>query len=82
MKWINPFHANMLFLYPLKTSENQSFLTFSGGIERDISVKRVNGIHFFLVPWPKTFYKFIHFRNFYNFPFLILLSEKHLLETS
>ena len=25
LKWINPFHANVLFLYPLKTPENQRF---------------------------------------------------------
>ena len=42
--WINPFRANVpidfnfflytaAFLYPLKTSENLWFLTFSGGIE-------------------------------------------------
>ena len=30
--FINPFQANVPFLYPLKTSEN---LTFSGGIERE-----------------------------------------------
>ena len=29
----NPFHANILILYPQKTSENLGFLTFSGGIE-------------------------------------------------
>ena len=32
--FINPFGATGLFLYPLKTSENQRFLMFSGGIER------------------------------------------------
>ena len=32
-KWINPFHVNVPFLYPL---------TFSGGIEIGIGVKRVN----------------------------------------
>ena len=31
----NPFHATDLFRYPLETSENQNFLMFSGGIERD-----------------------------------------------
>ena len=30
----NPFHAIGLILYPLKTSENLSFLVFSGGIEK------------------------------------------------
>ena len=30
-RWINPFHANVLFLYPLKT---KGFLTFSWGIEK------------------------------------------------
>ena len=30
----NLFHATGLFLYPLKTSENQSFSDFLGGIER------------------------------------------------
>ena len=25
LKWINHFHVNVLFLYPLKTSENQRF---------------------------------------------------------
>ena len=25
INWFNPIHANVLFLYPLKTSENQSF---------------------------------------------------------
>ena len=33
---INPFHSSILFLYPLKTLENQMF---SGGIERDSSMK-------------------------------------------
>ena len=28
-----PFQHNIRFLYSLKMSENQSFLTFSGGIE-------------------------------------------------
>ena len=32
---INTFHVTGLFLYPLKTSENQRFLMFSEGIERD-----------------------------------------------
>ena len=31
----NLFHATDLFWYPLKTSENQMFLMFSGGIKRD-----------------------------------------------
>ena len=31
----NLFHANGLFLYYLKTSENQKFLMFSRGIERE-----------------------------------------------
>ena len=30
---INPFSSSVTFLYPLKTSENQRFLTFSRGIE-------------------------------------------------
>ena len=34
-KMINPFHALDLFWYPLKTSENQSFLMFSGGVKID-----------------------------------------------
>ena len=25
-EWINPFHANVPFLYPLKTSENQGWM--------------------------------------------------------
>ena len=29
----NPFLANVPILYPLKTSENQGFLVFSGGIK-------------------------------------------------
>ena len=29
-KWVNPFHTNVPFLYPLKTF---GFLTFSGGLE-------------------------------------------------
>ena len=33
-KLINPFHATDLFLYPVKTSENQRFFDFSGGIKR------------------------------------------------
>ena len=32
---INKFQVNVSFLYPLKKSENQRFLTFSGGIERE-----------------------------------------------
>ena len=32
---INPCQTNVPFLYPLKTSENKGFLTFSGGIERE-----------------------------------------------
>ena len=32
---VNPFHVTNLFLYPMKTSENQrGFLMFLGGIER------------------------------------------------
>ena len=38
----NPFHVTGLFLYPLKTSENQSFLVFSGGIEQTSDVKWAN----------------------------------------
>ena len=34
-KWVNPFHAAGLFLYPLKTSGNFGFLMFSRGIEKD-----------------------------------------------
>ena len=30
---INPFYANVLFLYSLKTSETKGFLTFSASIE-------------------------------------------------
>ena len=29
----NPYSPNVTFLYPLKTSENRRFLTFSGGTE-------------------------------------------------
>ena len=32
---INPFQTNVPYLYPLKTSGNEGFLTFSGGIERE-----------------------------------------------
>ena len=32
---INPFHGTGLLLHPLKTSKNQRFSVFSGGIERD-----------------------------------------------
>ena len=32
-KWMNPFHFNVPFLYPLKTSENQRFLTFTGVVK-------------------------------------------------
>ena len=31
---INPLQASVAFLYPLKTSENISFLMFSEGIEK------------------------------------------------
>ena len=31
---LNPFVSSVPFLYPLKTSENFSFLMFSGGRER------------------------------------------------
>ena len=33
--FINSFHVSDLFLYPLKASEKQRFLMFSGGIKRD-----------------------------------------------
>ena len=32
---VNSFEVNVPFLYPLKTSENQGFPTFPGGIERE-----------------------------------------------
>ena len=32
---INPFHATVLFLYPLKTQATSDFLMFSVVIERD-----------------------------------------------
>ena len=35
LKNINLFKAHVPFLYPLKTSENKGFLTFSGGIEKE-----------------------------------------------
>ena len=44
-KIINPFHAYVPFLYPLKTSENQENRWFSDvfrRIEIGIGVKRVN----------------------------------------
>ena len=33
--------SNVPFLYPLKTSENQVFLTFSGGVEMEHWVNRL-----------------------------------------
>ena len=39
VSFINPFEADLPFLYPLKISENErlakGFLTFSGGIEME-----------------------------------------------
>ena len=35
MEQVNPLHTTGLFQYPPKTLENQSFLMFSGCIERD-----------------------------------------------
>ena len=35
MNTITSFNANVPLLYPLKMSENQSFFTFSGGIEME-----------------------------------------------
>lgn len=32
---LNSFHANVLFLYPLKSSKTSCFLTFSGGTEKE-----------------------------------------------
>ena len=32
MRWVNPFHANVLFLYPLKTSENRDPTFIKPGI--------------------------------------------------
>ena len=43
MKLINPFQANVLLLYPLKT---RGFLTISVGIESDICLKWVNSPKF------------------------------------
>ena len=31
------FHANVIFLYPLKTSKHSGFVTFSGGAEAEYS---------------------------------------------
>ena len=39
--FFNPFQVNVLFQYPLKTSETFASLTFSGGIEMDIGLKWV-----------------------------------------
>ena len=51
-----PFHATFLFLYPLKTSENQRF----SGIFREYSNGPVawNGLlqYFILKPWEKIGY--------------------------
>ena len=40
-----PFHTAGLFLYPLKTSKNQRFLMFPGGIERDLGMKWVKKVN-------------------------------------
>ena len=32
---INPFRGNVPYIYPLKTSENQRFLIFSGGMKSE-----------------------------------------------
>ena len=45
-KEVNPFHATDLFLHPLKTSENQRFSVFSGGIEKERGMKWVKNIRY------------------------------------
>ena len=39
--FVDPFHADVLFLYPLKTSDLCFFFTFSGSIEMTVRLKRV-----------------------------------------
>ena len=48
---INLFRATGLFLYPLKSSENQRLSNVSGDIERERGIKCVNALslHFFQV---------------------------------
>ena len=66
-KVINPSHATVLFLYPLKTSETRVFLITSGCIERDqwyeigLSLVWKNYERNFLIKWqqscqPETLY--------------------------
>ena len=33
MMFLNPFHASVSFLYPLKLQKTRGSLTFSGGVE-------------------------------------------------
>ena len=33
--FLDPFHADGFFLYPLKISDTRGFQIFSGGMERD-----------------------------------------------
>ena len=44
-----PFYATGLFLYPVKTSENQRFLMFSEVVKKKGGMKRINplvpGVH-------------------------------------
>ena len=42
IKYIKTNQVNVTFLYPLKSSENLYFLTFSEGIENTIGLKRLN----------------------------------------
>ena len=44
IKYIKTNQVNVTFLYPLKSSENLYFLTFSEGIENTTGLKKLNKI--------------------------------------
>ena len=53
LKQVNPFHAYVLFLYPLKTEENQKFSDFFRGVQIGHWRDNRNPFHatgFFLYP--------------------------------
>ena len=61
VKVTNPYHATGPFLYPLKTSENQSFSNVLGGIEREQWHEMVQVIFTMLSALGKKFCKNSHF---------------------
>ena len=63
-KQINPFYANVLFLYLLKTPENQNFSdVFRGYRNMTLDVKRIN-IKDFKIRFYKNGSKIAFWKNF------------------